>query len=233
MHQTVNSEDKILHSEIISYTLERTWVTNLMFKLCWCVWITNISHFHSRTFTTKMQPVVLCLASTPVAVWRQNGVLKNICCLKSTGRDPDTGQNRAAESLGCSFPSQCSQTVGLQLHNAGYENCWWWDFQPNVASAAARRSSSTSVFSGQQEQTLCSLIASSECWFEGDEAPFYLFYLLYFLTAQIPSTEDTNCPRSLTFKLFTFFLLANASHEIFLRFLQFHVFLCVVWLCEF
>lgn len=107
----------------------------------------------------------------------------------------------AAVSLHCIFPSQCFQRESHHLHNEGYYqavvHCWWWDFQPNVASAAALCTRATSVFSGQQEQILCSLMASSECWFESDDAFFY------FLKAQIPSTEDTNCRHSLPFTNFS------------------------------
>lgn len=161
-----------------------------------------MSHFNNKTFTIREQPVVLCLASTTVAVWRQNTVLKMMCCLKSTDWNPDMLQNRAAEPLRCIPPSLCFQRGSRHLHNEGYyqavAHCWRWDFQPNVASAAALCTGTTSVFSGQQEQILCSLIASSECWFESDGALFYPLYLFYFLKAQIPSTERTNCPHKLS-----------------------------------
>lgn len=44
-----------------------------------------MSRSNSRIFTIRQQPVVLCLASTRVAAWRQNTVLKTMRFLKSTG----------------------------------------------------------------------------------------------------------------------------------------------------
>lgn len=95
-----------------------------------------MSRSNSRIFTIRRQPVVLCLASTRVAAWRQNTVLKTMRFLKSTGWNPDMLQNKAAESLRGTFPSQCFQSDAHRHHNEGYYRpaalCWWRDFQPNV-----------------------------------------------------------------------------------------------------
>lgn len=61
--------------------------------------------------------------------------------------------------------------------------CRWWDFQPNVAVVVKTEQLFVSV---QQEQTLCSLIASSECWFESDQCPFLSVLFVLFPESTYP-----------------------------------------------
>lgn len=154
-----------------------------------------MSHYNNR-FYTIMQPVVLCLASSTVGVCRQNNVLKWYVAL-------DLVQNEAAGSLRCIFPSQCSQRGGHQLHNEGYYwavvPCWWWDFQPNVVSAAALCTSATSLFFQDSRSKYCAAKSHHLNADFSQTMPFSIrLYLSYFL--KIPSTGDANCWYSLPFK---------------------------------
>lgn len=120
-------------------------------------------------------------SSLTFSVWRQNTELKMI--------------NLFSTELHNHSSSQCFQRHQHHLHN---EQILAVCSSLLMMGFSAKCSASTSVFSGQREQTLCSVIASCECLFESDDALFCPFYLFYFPESTNPSSEDTNCRHRLT-----------------------------------